>query len=165
MNRKTVISGSLGMLAALGLTACSDDSPHTPPTNTSSEVKELSPSSPGPLPSHLALTPSEATPHGEVHAGSRFLIEFAAHSDATRAIADVPNGNPYVALPKDVQQGLERVTEESACPIADTLSVGSRMRLSLQCTLDEPALKEMQQKLSTVPQVSMVEPDLVATHH
>ncbi|MDC7104668.1 hypothetical protein PQG76_09140 [Corynebacterium falsenii] len=164
MNRKTMISGSLGMLAALGLTACSDDSPPTPPTNTSSEVKELS-SSPGLLPSHLALTPFEATPHGEVHAGSRFLIEFAAHSDATSAIADVPNGNPYVALPKDVQQGLERVTEESACPIADTLSVGSRMRLSLQCTLDEPALKEMQQKLSTVPQVSMVEPDLVAAHH
>lgn len=165
MNRKTVISGSLGMLAALGLTACSGDSPPAPPTDASSEVKELSPSSPGPLPSHLALTPSDPPPHGEVHAGSRFLIEFAAHSDATRAIADVPNGNPYVALPKDVQQGLKRVAEESACPIADTLSVGSRMRLSLQCTLDEPALKEMQQKLSTVPQVSMVEPDLVATHH
>lgn len=165
MDRKTVISGSLGILAALGLTACSDNSSHNPPTNTSIEVKELSSSPPGPLPSHLALTPSEATSHEDVHAGSRFLVEFAPDSDAARAIADVPNGNPYVALPKDVQQGLERVTEESACPIADTLSVGSRMRLSLQCTLDGPALKELQQKLSTVPQVSTVEPDLVATHH
>lgn len=146
------------------MSACGQGSSPGPATSGSIEVKELSSAPQGSLPSHLTLTPPAEHSHGDVQGGSKFIIEFAPESDAARAITDVPNGNPYVALPQDVQQALERVTEESGCPIADTLSVGSRMRLSVTCAPDEQKINELQQKLSTVPQVKFVEPEIIATH-
>lgn len=159
MSRSLVTRIAIGMLTALALVlvGCAADSPQ-PTAELTGAASEP------PLPETLELTPP-SEPDGALPEQTYLLVAFEAGSPGAAALAAAaPESDAFETLPAELRDSIAGAVESAeACGISAGDAIDGRLRLVLDCAIDETVKAQILERLSALEGVDWAEEDLRAT--